>query len=550
MDEYEYHLLEELRARRISRRRLLVRASVMGLSLPAVSSILTACGQGNTAGTGTTSAPSATGVPRKGGTASVAITKPAALVDPVTLYNQGGQTTAQIAGEYLCFPRADYTLDPRLAISWSAKDPKTWTFVLRQGVKWHDGKDFTADDVVYTMNMLTDPKVNSSALSAFKGIFSHGNIEKVDDHTVTFHLDAPFVDFPYLVSAFNFNAIILPNGYQIGQFAKGGVGTGPFIMTGYQPDTGAHFERNPHYWDPRYPYLDSIKLTYYADDATISLNMQGGKEQVWPIAPYQDTQALLHDPNLKVIKGEASEYRAVHMRTDQAPFDDVNIRQAVAACLDREAIVSSLLGGFGRPGNDHSFAPVFPLSKDALASVPQRKQDYDAAKASLAKAGKPGGFSATLTTEQYLEIPQYAVLIKQACKKAGIDITLNVEAQSAYYGSGNNQPWLQVPMGIVDWGARGVPSQAILPAYTSGGIWNSAHWHNAQFDTLFGQLNATLDEQSRLQTAARMASIQHDQVPALIGYWIDNLRVTSSNIAGLAAGPANHFDPRTLWMTA
>lgn len=548
MDEYEYHLLEELRARRISRRRLLVRASVMGIALPTVSSILTACGQGDS----TTAKPAAagSGKPRRGGTASVAITKPAAVVDPVTLYNQGGQTTAQIAGEYLCFPRADYTLDPRLAVSWSAKDPKTWTFVLRKGVKWHDGKAFTADDVVYTMNMLTDPKVNSSALSAFKGIFSHGNIEKVDDHTVTFHLDEPFVDFPYLVSSFNFNAIILPNGYQNGQFAKGRVGTGPFIMTEYQPDTGATFVRNPDYWDPRYPYLDGIKLTYYSDDSTIALNMQGGKEQVWPVAPFQDSQALLHDPNLKIIKGESSEYRALHLRTDQAPFDDVNVRRAVASCIDREALVSSLLGGFGVVGNDHSFAPVFPLSKQAVSSVPQRKQDYAAAKAALARAGHPRGLSVTLTTEQYLEIPQYAVLIKQACKQAGIDVKLNVEPQNTYYGSGDNQPWLQVPMGIVDWGARGVPSQAILPAYTSGGIWNSAHWKNPQYDSLFSQLNASLDEGTRLGVASRMAALQNDQVPAVIGYWISNLRITSAQVHGLADGPADHFDPRTLWMSA
>ncbi|WIX77992.1 ABC transporter substrate-binding protein [Amycolatopsis carbonis] len=542
MDDYEYHLFEEVRARRLSRRGFLRRASVLGLGLPAASAILSACGQGG----GINSVP-AVGPPRRGGTANVAITRPASLVDPVTLYNQGGQTTAQIAGEYLCFPRADYTLDPRLAVSWSAKRPDTWTFVLRQGVKWHDGKPFTADDVVYTMNLLTDPKVNSSALSAFKGIFSHGNIEKVDDHTVTFHLDQPFVDFPYLVSAFNFNAIILPKNYQIGDFAKGRVGTGAFVMTGYQPETGATFARNPDYWDKRYPYLDNLRLTYYADDSTIALNMQGGRENVWPIAPHQSAQALQETPNLKIIKSPSSEYRGFHMRTDQAPFDNPLVRQAVAACFDRPALVQALLGGDGELGNDHSFAPVFPVSKQAIAQIPQRKQDYALAKSLLARAGHPNGFPVTLTTEQYLEIPQYAVLAQQALKPAGINLQLNVQQQSAYYGTGNSQPWLEVPMGIVDWGARGVPSQAILPAYTSGGIWNAAHWKDPGFDRAFADLNASLDEQTRLKAAARMAAIQHDQVPAIIGYWIKNLRVTGVSIGGLAEGPANHFDPRTLW---
>jgi peptide/nickel transport system substrate-binding protein len=545
MDEYEYHLYEELRARRLSRRNFLARASVMGLGLPAAGAILSACGQGGTPATRSTGSG---GPPRRGGTANVAITKPAAEVDPVTLYNQGGQTTAQIAGEYLCFPRADYTLDPRLAVSWAAKSPKEWTFVLRQGVLWHDGKPFTADDVVYTMNLLTDPQSKSSALSAFKGILSHGNVEKVDDHTVTFHLDSPFVDFPYLVSAFNFNAIILPNGYKVGDFAKGKVGTGPFIMTQYSTERGATFVRNPHYWDKRYPYLDGINLTYYADNNAITLNMQGGKEHVWPVAPFQGTQGLAKNPKLKVIKGASSEYRGFHMRTDTAPFNNVNVRRAVAACLDRDAIVKGLLGGDGQVGNDHSFAPAFPLSQQAIAKVPQRKQDYNAAKAALAAANMPQGFSATLTTEQYLDIPQYAVMVQQMCAKAGIKIKLNIQPQNTYYGSGDNQPWLDVPMGIVDWGARGVPSQAILPAFTSTGIWNSAHWNNKQFDGMFKDFNSTLDEAKRQQIAAQMAALQNDQVPEVIAFWISPIRITASNVNGLATGPADHFDPRSLWM--
>jgi peptide/nickel transport system substrate-binding protein len=367
---------------------------------------------------------------------------------------------------------------------------------------------------------------------------------------VTFHLDSPFVDFPYLVSSFNFNAIILPAGYQLGDFAKGRVGTGPFILTDYRPDRGATFVRNPDYWDPERPYLDGIELTYYADNAAIALNLQGGKEQVWPVAPYQGSQALLADPRLRVIKGESSEYRGFHMRTDTPPFDNPDVRRAVAASLDRDAILQALLGRFGSVGNDHSFAPVFPLAAEAVSTVPQRKQDIAAAKASLAKAGFPNGFRATLTTEQYLEIPQYAVMIQQMCAQAGITLQLDIQPQSAYYGEGDNQPWLQVPMGIVDWGARGVPSQAILPAYTSQGIWNSAHWSHREFDTLFSDLNGSLDEGSRRTTAARMAAIQNDQVPAVISYWMSPLRVTSTAVNGLAPGPANHFDPRTLWLAA
>jgi len=548
VDEFEYHLTQEIRAGRMSRRDFLVRASLAGIGLPSAAALLAGCfSTAQKTGAATSTSAASAGNPQKGGTLNIAITQPASVVDPVTLYNQGGQTTAQIAGEYLCFPRADYSLDPRLAVSWKAVNSKEWTFQLRQGVKWHSGAAFTADDVVYTMDLLTDPKSNSGALSAFKGILSKGNVEKVDDHTVTFHLDSPFVDFPYLVSSFNFNSIILPKGYQVGQFAKGHVGTGPFILTSYSSDRGAKYVRNPSYWDPRYPYFDAINLTYYQDNSTIALNMQGGKEELWQTAPYQGAQALLQNPKLTAIKSQSSGWRGVHLRTDQAPFDNVNARQAVANAIDRKQIVSSLLGGYGAVGNDHSFAPVFPLSKQALQAVPQREKDLSAARANLAKAGHPRGFSVTLTTENYLEIPQYATLIKQQCAQVGIDIQLNVQTQNAYFGSGSNQPWLEVPMGIVDWGARGVPSQAILPAFTSTGVWNSAHWSNSQFDTLFAQLNSTLDNQSRLGIAAQLAKIQHDEVPEVLGYWLSNLRFTASNVHGLAEGPSDHLDTRTLW---
>jgi len=549
MDDYQHHLYEQLRGGGMSRRDFMIRASIAGVGLPLMSAMLSACGQGGSTSTAN-SGSSGGGAPRKGGIAKVAITQPASVVDPVTLYNQGGQTTAQIAGEYLCFPLADYTLDPRLALSWSAKTPSEWVFVLRQNVTWHDGKPFTADDVVYTMDLLTDPAANSSALSAFKGILSKGNIEKIDDHTVAFHLDSPFVDFPYLVSSFNFNAIILPTNYKVGDFAKGGVGTGPFILKDYQSDRGATYVRNDKYWDPKYPYLDGINLTYYVENATIALNMQGGKEDVWQTAPYQGAQALLANKKLRVQKSQSSGYRGLHMRTDTAPFSDLNVRQAVAQALDRDALVQSLLGGYGAVGNDHSFAPIFPISKAVLEAVPQRKPDIVAAKASLAKAGHANGLAMTLTTEKYLEIPQYAVTLQQQLAKVGIDLKLVVEPQSAYFGSGDNQPWLQVPMGIVDWGARGVPSQAILPAFTSSGIWNSAKWSNAEFDRLFRQLTGTLDETSRSAIAVKMATLQHQEVPEVIGYWISNLRVTSTAINGLAEGPSDHFDPRTLWMSA
>jgi peptide/nickel transport system substrate-binding protein len=176
-------------------------------------------------------------------------------------------------------------------------------------------------------------------------------------------------------------------------------------------------------------------------------------------------------------------------------------------CLDREALVQGLFDGRAEVGNDHAFAPIYPPSKLALTEVPQRTQDYDKAKQLLADAGFSGGIDVELTTEQFLEIPQYAVTLKEQCKPAGINITLNIQDQTTYYGSGKNQPWLQAPFNITDWGARGSASQTIGPAYlcvsvpkpdlSNSGAWNASYWCENQFDSLVAARRTEADGAGR-----------------------------------------------------
>jgi peptide/nickel transport system substrate-binding protein len=252
--DYEYHLVEEVRSGRMTRRELVRRASVFGVAAPTIGALLAACGGEEESGS------EKTATPKRGGTGRFGITVPAADVDPVTAFSTGATMTVQVAGEYLCFPDPEYKLDPRLATSWNADAPDEWTFTIRQHVQWHDGSPMTVNDVVATFDRLTDPKVNSAALSAFQGILSNGNIEKVDEQTVKFHLDRGFVDFPYLVSPFNYNSIILPQNYEVGQFTQGKIGTGPYVLQQYTPKQSAKFVKNPNYWDPKLPYMDAVEI--------------------------------------------------------------------------------------------------------------------------------------------------------------------------------------------------------------------------------------------------------------------------------------------------
>jgi peptide/nickel transport system substrate-binding protein len=560
MGEYEYHLVEEVRSGRMTRRALIRRATVAGFSMSAIGTLLAACGGDDDAAEGTTGGTTTTaGDVKRGGVGRFGITVPASDVDPVTMFNTGAIMTSQCAGEYLVFPDPEYTLIPKLATEWSGTQPDVWEFKIRQGVKWHDGSDLTVDDVVATFERLTDPASQSAALSAFGGVLSAGGTEKVDEETVRFNLDRGFVDFPYLVSSFNYNSIILPANYEIGSFTNGGIGTGPFILTEYRAKQSVTFEKNPNYWDKGKPYMDGVEIKFFDDTPPIVLALQAGEIDAFPQTPYQGSQALFEDPNITVLESSSSEYRTLVMRVDQDPFTDKRVRQAIAHCLDRPALVEGLFGGRAEVGNDHAFAPIYPASERAVNEVPQRSQDYDMAKQLLAEAGFADGIDLELTTEQFLEIPQYAVTVKEQCKPAGINVDLNIQDQTTYYGSGKNQPWLQAPFNITDWGARGSASQTIGPAYlcvsvpkpdlSNAGAWNASYWCNEEFDSLVAAFDAELDEEGRMDLAVQAATLQNDEVPAIIAYWIKEQRATRKNVQGLAAGPTFHLEPSGMWLS-
>lgn len=243
--EYGEHLVQEVLKGHMTRRQLLVRASVIGLSATAIGRLLAACGGSTTT---TASSPAAVS-PKAGGTLKVAMPSPTVAVDPTTMYDTGSIAIAQQVAEYLAWVNNDLTLRPVLAESWTADSTAAvWTFKLRQGVTFQDGKPFGADDVVATMDILLNPKTISAALASFQGILSQGGVQKVDDSTVAFHLDQPFADFPYMVASTNYDCLILPSTFKPGTWQKNPVGTGPFKMTKYTPKQGATFVKNPTYW--------------------------------------------------------------------------------------------------------------------------------------------------------------------------------------------------------------------------------------------------------------------------------------------------------------
>src|SRR5262245_36614303 len=267
LTEIENDLVDEMASGRIDRREFLRHGSVLGLGLPLLSTLAGAFGA-------TALTPTPARAATKGGTVRVATSLPAGAIDPVTVDDNGGLMMLLQTGEFLSVSGPDLRLKPVLAESWKPnQDGTVWTFKIRQGVKFQNGKEMKADDVVASIDRLADPKNTSNALSAFKRTLSQRATKKVDDYTVAFHLDAPNGNFPYLVSSDNYNAIIIPADYA-GDFEKNFIGTGPFKLEKYTPKVGASFVRNDDYWGPK-ALPDRTEFTFYADMQPQILALQG-----------------------------------------------------------------------------------------------------------------------------------------------------------------------------------------------------------------------------------------------------------------------------------
>jgi peptide/nickel transport system substrate-binding protein len=531
--EIANHIIDEYAAGRLSRRDFVRRATVVGISAPVLGSVLAACSSSSpsTAKGGST----ATGAP--GAVLRVGIVTPTAAINPVTIDDQGGQDMLGQTGEWLCLSGHTLTLTPVLATSWSPNSTAdVWTFKIRQGVKFHNGDPLTADDVVYTFQLHTNPKNGSNALSAFAGVLTPSGVKKTDDFTVEFHLEAPNGNFPYLTSTDNYNMIILPKNYDPASWQSSFIGTGPFKLGSYTPKSGATFVRNEDYWGTK-ALPSQTTFTFYDTYTPETVALTGGNLDVMGQFTVSGAEELLNG-SYNIIKLKSSAHRELSMRCDQAPFTDPRVRQAIALTLDRPAIVQALFKGYADVGNDSPFAPVFPSTD---TSVPQRTQNIAKAKALLAAAGHSSGFSTQLLTENFLEIPEYAQIIAQSAKQIGVTINLKVESSSQYYGKATfgNSDWLDGTMSLVDYAHRGVPNVFLTAplqttnAKTGTGPWNAAHFNNSQYDQLVAKYIAASDLSSQRSLAGQIETLLLDQTPIIYGYFYNYLSATTKNVTGV-----------------
>jgi len=468
---------------------------------------------------------------RTGATITVAVAMPHGAIDPLLVNDSASYQLIFQVAEFLCVTQPDLTLRPVLAESWSHNaDGSVWTFILRRGVKFHNGQEMRAEDVVATFDRLSDPGGASNALSVFKGLLSKGGTRKIDDYSVAFHLESPNGNFPYAVSIDNYNAVILPANYR-GNYESDFMGTGPFRLESYRPRQGATLVRNPDYWGSK-ALPDRIEFKFYSDIQPRLLALQAGEVDILDAVPVVLSPAIRGNPDIRIMQVRSSNHREMHMRCDVAPFTDKRVRQALALSLDRKKLVDGLCRGMGVLGNDSAFTPLFPSTDPG---VPQRGQDIAKARQLMQAAGLAAGFDITLTTEQYTDIPEYAQLVQNFAKALDIRIHLKIETQALYYGKSipGQSDWLDSPLGITDYAHRGAPNTLLGNPLLSNGSWNAAHFKSAAYDALVPRYVKALALDAQRSAARDIQALLLDETPLIISYFPDLLVPVRNRVGGL-----------------
>jgi peptide/nickel transport system substrate-binding protein len=529
------HLYQQ---KRITRREFLRNATALGLSIAGANLFLASCGGGGEDATATSppqptsppeAQPTATAVPTAVPTAAPAgPTRGGELIYAHQVQDLSDPHASQWIQFDIQMNVAEYLIDynqqgeyvPRLVEKWEVSDDvKTWTFYVRQGIKFNHGPDLTADDVIWNFNRWLDPEVGCPLTATLVKYMTENDIEKVDDYTVRVHCDQPYAGLVAQISGGTFASHILPKDWE-GDWIKQPYGTGPFTLEDYALDERAVLKRREGYWrngadGQPLPYLDGIRYVYLGEDmATQVAALKTG--EVHMIMINAQSVDMVEGTDI-VVNSRPSAFAYVYkMRSDeQGAFNDNRLRQAVMACQDRQQILDAVWKGFGTIGQDHHVAPVH----NVYCPVETPPRDIEKAKALLAEAGHPDGWTTTLFVPDSPMYRNYAELLKDQAEPAGLNIEIEVQPASLYWDQ-----WTEQDFGVVPWAHRPTPEVILETMYRCDAAWNDSHWCDEEFEELLTQAGATVDVEERKAIMCEIEKIQQTRGPCALPVFGHQLR--------------------------
>jgi peptide/nickel transport system substrate-binding protein len=535
------------------------RTALAGVGAGATALALAACGGGSdsdkssgTTNTSTGASPGAgTENVKRGGTLQVPTSPWVAVLDP----HQATQPNILLIWHNISHhlielnDKLQATADGA-AESWESPDPMTFVFKLHKGITFHDkqpanGREFTAEDVVYSLNRIATPEARFARRSQFSRV---DKIEAVDPLTVKISMKEPYVPMlMFLGSVYN----VLVNREAVEKFGdlqrpESNIGIGPFMLEKYDKESSASLVRNPKYWRQGLPYLDRVEITSFADDAPRQAALRAGQLHLSGELIRFVPELIKAKPNLQQIKTASVVLYEFGMNQAAKPFDDIRVRKAIHLVLDRDAMLAAK---YGARENGVYAAPVpvvlepFGLTEAELSKLPGYRQpkteDIAEAKKLLAAAGFPNGFKiGAKTADQYL--PDIEPFIPDLKKHLNIEVDMKVLEWGAYKQAESLKETEAFGTGYI---VEAEPDANLRLYHHSKGTRNYVNFNDPKADELIDRQAKELDVNKRAEITREACRYLIEQVPhgwhAGAGYAV---RLIDPKVHGIVTPVASTID--------
>lgn len=506
------------------------------LALVMVGAVLPGCGDGSKdpGGQGNNGK---TGEPVKGGEITVGIAQDLDdSLDPHQTVAAGTREVLFNIFEGLVKPNSDGEMIPAVAEKYTlSEDGTTYTFTLREGVKFHNGQTVTAEDVVYSINRCAAvPEGQEKPLvAAFSAVKS---VEALDEKTVAVTIAQRDLEFiSYMTAA------IIPADYENQDTAP--VGTGPFKFVSRTPQQDFVMERFEDYWGAP-AWLDKVTYKICENADALVMNLNGGSIDL--CAHLTSAQASQLNQNFQVLEGTMNLVQAIYLNNQAKPFDNQLVRQALCYAIDRQGIMDMVADGHGTAVGS-SIYPAF--AKYFLPELVD-KYPHDVAKAKelLAQAGYPDGFDMTISVpNNYQPHMDTAEVVAEQLREAGINVTIQPVEWSTWLDTIYNGRQFQATVVGVD--AANMTARAMLERFTSDYGKNFINYNNPAYDALFQQAINAQDEATQTDLYKQMETMLADTAANVYIQDLCDLVAMRQDLGGLKFYPIYVLDLSTVYFT-
>lgn len=511
-------LAKDVMSGRLTRREAMLRGAALGLSVPAMMA-LGSVGNGARA----VMAQDASPEPVSGGILRVGLSADPAELDPHKTSLTAAWHVLEFVYNGLVTTNEALEPVPALAEEWEiSEDGLTYTFSLRQGVMFHNGREMVGDDVKYSLERILDPETASPHSSDLGGI---DTIEVVDPATVVITLSAP--DSSFLAKLMGTSIAIVPQEVveENGDLMQVMVGTGPFRYVDYVPNSVVTLERNPDYWEEGKPYVDGMEMQIIPDSTARTTALVTGTVDFIEYAPVQDLPIFEGDENIQIAGDQNTNIRYMAVNVTREPFDQLEVRQAISMVIDRQPIIDAAVFGGGTATNI-----VFPESYWAGFESEIPEPDIEGARALLADAGYPDGFQTVIHSwAQYPFLSNAAIVIQEQLRQIGIESELDFQENAIYlenYFSGNFDLSVTGTSAYVD------PNDVILANFGTGESNNGTGYSNPEVDELIAQGMEETDQDARAEIYRRIQEILLEDLPWINLFIANQYEAMTTNLKG------------------